>query len=229
MNVLKQTMGTFLLVIIFSPLYPNSELYKDFCEINHQTRGKNHVSLENELIQQLDGVQFMIDGISIKEMMVFIRDLLRFQQGELDKASGKHVGYYQFHGKKYGIHTLSKIEQRYPEHTGIQKELQELLIKAKYDIIEMLRPFIDQVLAMKILVLPIITEWIEKAHKPDTFLIKWTDCDGNEEEIFRATIQTMSDLDIFCSDLRQFLGDLIDNCPKGKAQFEELLKQHENK
>ncbi len=190
------------------------------------TRGNNnHVTLENELLKRIDGVTLMLDGVNIKESMVIIRDILEKQVGKLDKKTGKRVGRYKYNGAGLGIHQLVKLERDNPGNAQFTK----ILDQAKKDIITQLEPFMDQVSATQWIVLPIMKEWTEKRKRTHTFLLKWADCNGNELQMFNQNIRSLHDLDSFCTDLRIFLGDLIHNCPKGYAQFQELLKQHENK
>jgi len=185
----------------------------------------NHITLENELLKRLDGIPFMIDGLNIKESMVIIRDILDKQVGKLDKKTGKRIGRYVYNGVGYGIHQLVKFERDNPGNI----QFVELLKKAKKDIIEQLQPFVDQVGATQWIVLPIMEEWVEKRKRMHTFLLKWADCHGGDEiKVFDKNIHSLQELDSFCTDLRIFLGDLIHNCPKGYAQFKELLQQHEN-
>ncbi|MBT4856129.1 hypothetical protein HOM50_05045 [bacterium] len=191
-------------------------------------KGNDHIRLENELLRRLDGIPYMIDGINIKESMVIIRDLLEIQIGKLDKKTGKRAGRYSFKGGQLGIHYLVKSE-REKLNSAFQKELTQAFEKAKKEVKTMLQPFIDQVSATRWIVAPIMEEWTEKRKRTNTFLLKWTECKGDEIKVFNKLIGSIQDLDRFCTDLRIFLGDLIYNCPKGYAQFQDLLKQHENK
>jgi hypothetical protein len=185
-----------------------------------------HICLTCEYLKRLDGVTFMVDGYNIKEAMCFIKGLIELQLGKIDKKINQRIGNYELNGKKYGIHELAKIEKDCT-NTLIQQQLQELLKKAKLEVMDLLRPFVDVVGATRWIVTPILEEWIEKRQKTSTLLIKWKDCPGTEEVLFNKMIQSFVSLTRFCTDLRIFLGDLIHNCPKGYAQFEELLKQHE--
>ena len=201
------------------------ELYEDNPTFGVPNKGNKHVKLENTLLKKLDGIPYMIDGVNIKESMIIIRDLLEIQLGKIDRKTGKRAGRYFYKGMGYGTHYLIKFERDNPRD---KEPFKALLQQAKQDIIDQLQPFIDQVGATQWIVLPIMEEWVVKRKRNSTLLLKWADCQGEELKMFDTNILSLHELDAFCTDLRIFLGDLIYNCPKGYAQFQNLLKEHEN-
>lgn len=110
------------------------------------------------------------------------------------------------------------------------EEVQRRLMVLKDKFHETTLPFMADMDGFRKIVLDLITDSCEKRHRTNSFLMTWGKCEeGKEHESIRTNLKTFKELTVFTVDLIHFLRDLIHNCPKGYAQYEELMRQQQIK
>lgn len=164
---------------------------------------------------------FQLDSIIIKSM------------------DGNSVG---FNGTRiYKIKKLGKnLTELYYEITTVMKELisygfdlngnsEEVLQKLSFftdKLHETTLPFMSDMDGFRSIVLTLIKDSCEKRNRMNSFLLTWGKCpEGKEYESIKTNLKTFKDLQTFVGHLIHFLGDLIHSCPKGYAQYLELIKK----
>lgn len=118
------------------------------------------------------------------------------------------------------------------EHQNNLEPLQKILEQAKVDFLKITHPFMEQAHGVKWALAYLIEESCIKRGRWDSFLLKWGGAKETEEiELFNNYMNTCMRLDTFCSDLSNFITDIINSCPKGREQYLALLaekKQEKN-
>jgi hypothetical protein len=178
------------------------------------------LTFHNQVIHDLDGKIFMIDGYAIHDMLIVIRKATMMQFGQ--KNGSEFIGHYTYKNQKYSIHQLSQLE----EVTTNPDELTPLLVQAKHDFIEATQAFAKNIKTAKKLVLSLMTEFCERRNRPNSLILSWAKTNGgNEEHVFNQVITSFKVYDVFLDDLTLFLKDLINSCPKARQQYQEWQKK----
>ena len=82
----------------------------------------------------------------------------------------------------------------------------------------------------RVLVLDLIKESCKLRGCHHSFLLTWGSCpEGKELESIKTHLKTFHDFSQFNVDLINFLSDLIYSCPKGYAQFKEMIQNGHGK
>lgn len=104
--------------------------------------------------------------------------------------------------------------------------LRDCLRQVKADIQKINEPYLDQIAGTKAFLCKLVQEWCQLTGRHDSFLNDWSSVpEGGELAAFEANMKTLQDVDTFCTDLSSFFEALIGSCPKGWAQYLELVKQ----
>ena len=162
--------------------------------------------LTNGILKLIDGVPFAMDGYMIWNMTHIRYGIKRIQFGVINKETQKLDGLYLFNNEQHTLHSLAKL-------------------RVKADVLKILLPFKDKIRGAKKFLYKLVQEFCQKRGRGRSFLLQWASVEpGTEFAAFDKTMQNFKNLDDFCSDLTQFLKDVIDSCPKGWQQFLELSK-----
>lgn len=220
---------------------------------NHVHAKDEGIILDSDMIHFIDGKSFGVNAKTIKLMLQVRREMKRLLLGEQTK-SGNLEGHYLFNESLHSIRSLATIESKYEAHFYQQEEslthdignhqrelanagqqynelkhqLRALLLKVKQEFEAKLAPFAKSARGAKGQMLVLIAESCGKRHRPDSLLLKWADtAEGDEMKFFQDQIVSFRTLDQFCSDLVNFLEDLMHSCPKAMAEFKKLMdEQH---
>lgn len=209
----------------------------------HETK---ELVLTAEILRVLDGI-FL--GAADYGMMLQSRQaIMKVLYGNRTKDG--HVGTYTFGGEKHSIRTLSKMEQQLiadfkkrvqevqngtrskmatAEEDAIFQEtmqqLQELLLVVKKDFEKATAPFIEQADGGKKQMIMLIEESCQKRNRGDSLLLSWAHAKAGEEtKIFHEKVVTFEKMDLFCSDLINFISDMLRSLPKAEAQFRKAMR-----
>lgn len=133
--------------------------------------------------------------------------------------------------KQYIVDTCMYERQTAMLYTDYQVKMQALLSclpAVKHDVIMVFKPFAQYVMKTKMFMRKLIEEFCQKRGRMDSFLLEWIHIQDDQEMIavFEKSMNTFIALDAFCTDLAQFLKDVIDSCPKGWQQFLVLSQQN---
>lgn len=219
------------------------------------------IVLTSEIIHLVDGFQIPwgIDANVIKLMLHLRREIKKIQFGEQTKNGLE--GHYTFHDLHHSIRSLAILESKYEaeyyqklseynkDHNRYHQELQDLNIWynqikqqlhvcleiAKKEFEQKIAPFSKNAQGGKDQMLILIEESCKKRNRTDCFLLKWAEVEeGNETKLMHEQINTFKGMDQFCTDLVNFLEDLMNSCKKAWAQFKKTMEKeaeagHQNK
>lgn len=185
------------------------------------------IVLQTSVIKLLDGVWPAFDGDTLYKMSwLMVRYDTMLNGKVINKETKERQGLYKFNNKQYSIKELAEIEQQNKDNLKTQKELQEVLKIAKKEFLDMNRVFIKQIQSQKQFVIKIMQESCARRSVPNSYMLKWADTSfGKEEESFDQNMVNFTELGKFIFELRNFLGDLFESCPKGYAQYLEIIKK----
>lgn len=214
-----------------------------------------HAKLHSPELEALDGVPGLIDGNAIKDIMHIRKGVTEIAFGvATDKRGLERTGKYTFNGKKYGIHELAEIEKtkkkqlaaaealarrKYrgsdltsnlnklrSEYEHDMAKLNECLNKGKEDFRNLAFHFLRSIQAAKHMIVKLMKESCAQRGIKQSIMLRWGDAnDNNAAAEFDAAVKNNADFAEFLEHLRNFLGDLIDNCQRGYKQFRDWFIQ----
>ncbi len=177
---------------------------------------QEEIFLTSSALRYVDGVKNLLDGAALGLILQIRREVRKIHLGAPGKKNSL-IGCYQFEGKPYSIRTLTILEQ---QNNAYKEKLITLFDKIKKDFEAIVDPFLESARGAKEYMIQLIEEFCKKRNRTDSFILEWAETDdGDESEIFNARITSFKDLDIFCTDLADFLAVLARSCQKAKAQL----------
>ena len=180
------------------------------------------IILTSPVIHLVDGKSFGINDIVIGWMLQMRQKVKKIFLG--DQVNGKLVGRYTYNGKKYTARDLVAIESQTNDPSYNPVELREILEHVKQDLEGNFAPFISHAQGAKDQMVMLINESCTLRNRHDSLLPKWGEAkEGNELVFFRDQITNFKALDQFCTDLTNFLEDIMRSCPKAWGQFEKKM------
>ena len=187
----------------------------------------NAIVLQTSVIRLLDGVWPAFDGDTFYKMSWLIVKLDMMINGKIiNKETKERQGVYTLNNKLYAIKSLAKFEQQNLQDQQLQQQLQTLLKVVKIEFIDINKVFIKQIQGHKQFIVKIMQESCQRRDIPNSFMLRWADTPfGQEEDSFDKNMKTFVELNRFLIELRNFLGDLFESCPKGYAQYLEIIKK----
>lgn len=184
------------------------------------------ISLNPDIIAIIDGKSIGIYGELVGAVYKIARDIQAMQLGKFTPQG--RIGMYLFRNQQHSIHSLATMEQQCiinQDEQGI-KDIQELLIKIRQEFYAVVSPFLGQAQAAKGPMYLLISESCTKRNRPDSLLLDWAKSTEDESIALQKAITKFELFDQFCTDLVNFLGDLLHSCPKARAQFEQLKEEY---
>jgi len=183
------------------------------------THNDHTITLESSVIKVADGS--FINADKIEFMKKLRRVLLSIILGE-QLPNGQRSG--------NGIQSLMVVEQeleQMPKTADViakQITLGEKLIQAKANFVIHSHEFMDSGRGAKNILIILIQEDCQKRNHPNSLLLEWAKTrEGYETTMFEQRITTFQEYYHFCTDLANFLLDLIHSCPKAEAQFRDRV------
>jgi hypothetical protein len=191
------------------------------------TQASNAIVLQTSVIRLLDGVWPAFDGDTFYKMSWLIVKLDAMINGKIiNKETKERQGAYTLNNKLYAIKSLAELEQQNLQDQQLQQQLQDLLKVVKKEFIDINKVFIKQIQGHKQFIVKIMQESCQRRDIPNSFMLRWADTPfGQEEDSFDKNMKTFVELNRFLIELRNFLGDLFESCPKGYAQYLEIIKK----
>ena len=204
-------------------------------QTNTRSQAQTRIPLKSNILKLIDGTFLNADSIAM--MMQFKRLLQSIRVGNRS-ASGNIIGRYVLNNTSYGTIQLAEQEaelmskfqssniNNYQECKNYQDDsqwlaLQELLVQAKHDFIEISSQFRAIACGAKEYITTLIKESCKHRDRSNSMLIQWTESPSDaEDQLFDASIKTFGEFEQFCIDLGHFFDDLIESCPRAHAQFE---------
>ncbi len=179
---------------------------------------KNDPLLTNPILKGTDGL--LITKIHIENMLWLIKEIKNVHGGsfKLNDAgepdplkTGKHHDIV-FRGKKQTMSALVTLEAQSSLFSHAEKtEFTRLFHQVKDYAEKVNNVLLDDARGTHEFMMELIKEWCVKYQRPDSELLKWDK--GTETDHYRRTVTTFKKLQIFSSDLMNFLACLIKSCP----------------
>jgi hypothetical protein len=72
---------------------------------------KEKIMLTNSILKRIDGVPYMMDGATIRDILHVRREGRKIHYGLPNKQTRKMEGKYTYQGERYSIHQLAEIER----------------------------------------------------------------------------------------------------------------------
>lgn len=218
--------------------------------IKEQGQSISGIVLTSNIISLIDGVPWAVNANTIKLMLHVRREIRKIQFGDL-KPDGDFEGHYLFNGQKLSLRQLALIESSYEtdyykkddelhrsktrcpqdftslelQYAQAKQELRTCLEQAKNEFELKMAPFEKNIRGTKSQIVVLIEESCRKRKSPDSILLQWADIEeGKEIEVVRKQIVTFKAFDQFCTDLVNFLEDIMHSCPKAWTQFKKLME-----
>lgn len=217
---------------------------------NHANTADQHILLRSPIVEFVDGKSIGIDATVIRLMLQVRGEIKKILFGK--RASNGHFeGLFNYEGHMCSVRQLSTLETKYeldfkqkeaeyvknlPHDTIKLEELRSGYTKLKHKmsaVFELAKkefkgkitPFAKNARGAKHQMLMLIEESCIKRNRNTCLLLKWADVDEqNEMHFFDEKVLSFKDLDQFCIDLANFLGDLMHSCPKAMSQYEQAKK-----
>lgn len=198
-------------------------LYNTIIKADHYNLGERSEMLEST-IAFLDGHHGRIDG-EIFGLMASVRQKIQtLVFGVRDTINkNKRVGQYLFKGTAYTVHELVTLEETYHN----DPEFITLLEQVKIDFENLVSQFISSARGTKQYLIHLIEESCKRRNRMDSILLTWADAkEEDETALFKTQVTSFKELNLFCSDLMNFLEDLMVSCPKAMGQFKALRDKY---
>ena len=167
--------------------------------------------IEHRVINKLDGIKYAMDGIAVKniwEVLIKIKDMMN-RQFTVGTTTGN-------------ITEISKLEiAADPE---IIDQINIINKKLKKDFVKATFKFIAEIQASKHLIFELMKASCDHKNITNrTLLMRWAQIDGDEEHMFDITVTTITQMELFLSDLYSFLFDLLCSCPRACNMFKKEM------
>jgi hypothetical protein len=182
---------------------------------------EHEIKLESPVIKIADGS--FINADKIEFMRKFRRTLLTLILGE-ESSNGQRKG--------DGLQALAHMEQELdqlpatPATNAKKIALEEELTRLKAFFIVHSHEFMESGRGAKNILIVLIQEDCEKRNRPESLLLEWAKTkEGHETTMFEQRINSFHDYYHFCTDLVNFLLDLIHSCPKAENQFKDRVSK----
>lgn len=183
----------------------------------------NGIKLNSPILAVIDGLSGVLDEHTIHKTLYVRQELMKLQYGILDKNK-KRQPQHLFQGRLYTLKQLVKLEKENPK---LNQELSKVLNKIREDFIKITAPFIAESRGAKPQMMILITESCKARNRMNSLLLHWQE--DNEKENLMKTANTIKIFDTFCTDLTNFLKDLVKSCPKAFNKFKDWQARQKNK
>jgi len=198
------------------------------CFDDFLTRGADdhHVKLESPVIKFIDGKSFGINGERFGMILQIRKRVKEILFG--DVANSQTVGRYTFNNAKHSIHTLAQIESQIlaENDPALMAQYKQVLLQALRDFNHKVQAFMEHARGAKSQMTALITESCHKRDRMDSYLLKWSEAkEGEEDKQFIHDVTAFAFFDTFCTDLVNFLEDLLRACPIAQSQFIQRLEE----
>lgn len=182
--------------------------------------------LKDPVIHLIDGMTIGINGQKIGFMLQIRRKIQIMQYGtKITDNPPVLQGTYTFESKLYSIHELAQLESE--KNIVDSDELKQVLMIAKKEFVKEIMSFMGMARDFKNYITRLIDESCKRRNRKNSELRRWSAAkDGSEEKQFHEDIQDFKTFNLFCTDLSNFLEDLVHSCPKGQKQLQQMIASH---
>ena len=192
-------------------------------------KGQEKILLTAPGLDFIDGKSFGINKYVIANIRHIGIEIKKLQVGSKKKDSTTLGGSYEYNGKHFTLKELVELEKNSSasERTALHNALLE---NAKNSISSITEPFIQNANDIKEYMVTLIEESCRKRDRSDSLLLQWAlQKKGSELEYFKNSLVSFATVDTFCSDLLNFLDDLVHSCPKARKEYKEFVEKLNHK
>lgn len=213
---MKKTLYVLLCLLQISQLnYANSG--------HHTKTPLEKIKFENAILKLIDGMPFCMDGDNIKKVVILTAVFKHMLYG-IDPKTKKNNPRYHFRNSELSVAELTSIEANNPSAED-RIELAATLDEAINDLYKQVTPFLIDAHNSLEYNLVLVEEWMEKTGRMDTNLYDIHHVQEDELAYLQQRMKSFESLSILLEDLISYFESLIHSCPKGVAQFKEIMKK----
>lgn len=165
--------------------------------------------INHSVIKKLDGIRYAMDTTAVTniwEVLAKIKDLMN-RQFTVGTTTGN-------------ISQLSKLEEL--QDPAILQQLEVINKSLKQEFVRATFKFIGDIQASKHLIFELMKSSCDHRKITNrTLLMRWAQIEGDEEKMFDITVSSLSQMELFLSDLFTFLFDLLGSCPRACNMFKK--------
>jgi hypothetical protein len=194
---------------------------------------------KNIILLQKGGKKSDIEGVYKK---------YNLQEAKLDItkinwSSKEKSGLFYFDGDYWSLEDLVKLEKNIEQkhqtarknndneaiahYQKYKEQMRELFSTTVLRIFEKFSAiYLEEIKVGKKYMVKLIKRWSEIRSRNDSELLRWDQIANNEHAELKKRITSFKEFDVFLSDLRLLLADLIQNCPKSYSQYLERRKNN---
>lgn len=182
--------------------------------------------LTNPILKGTDGI--LITKTHIENMLWLIKEIKNVHGGtlkinELGEPDPLRTGIHHdivFRGQKQSMNALVALEAKSTSFPPQEKAEFEALFQLVKDYAEKVNNvLLDDARGTHEFMIELIKEFCHKYHRPDSELLKWHK--GSETDHYRRTVNSFKKLQLFSSDLMNFLACLIKSCPVALQAYKD--------
>jgi hypothetical protein len=178
---------------------------------------------DQESIKHFDAVKLGhttigIDGSIIHDMLWVIDITNSIQDGTPHHDTQHTVKKYYFENKPYSLQELVALETQHFLKDEQLLALQKTLNTVKEDIKLNIISFMQQ-LVVKAVSHTLIEQWAEQSERQESLLKIWIATDKNSFDQVFNDIKSAEELNLFLTDLKNFLSQVIISCPRAWKEF----------
>ena len=182
------------------------------------------IIIDSKVFMFMDG--FELGDNSVHKAHIFIGKIRDLLLGKKD-ATGKTVGLIPFKNQLKCLKDIVEIENNDTnslDSPDLQKALQKSMNLFAIMSEENLRE--TKGAATKAMTTELIKTWSNQRNLPNTLLLEWSKVEeGQEQEHFRQIITNFIEFDHFLEDLKIFLKDFMNSCPKSLNNYKTVLME----
>ncbi len=185
--------------------------------------------LENTRIQKFDELKVGhstvgIDGALIHDMLWVIDMINSIQHGTQQHNTLRSTKKYSFEGCHCTLEQLADKESD-TKYLYKKTDIHDTLNMVKQDFNETVTHFMQQ-LIVKTVICDAIDEWCEKSNRNNSLLKIWATTNKEEFDVVYHSITSAASLNLFLTDLKDFLTDVIHSCPRAWNDFLEHKEEY---
>lgn len=204
------------------------------------TPQQDPITLNPIITGLIDGQSFGITGELVGAIYKIVRDVQILQIGR-NTQKGRIGPKFTVDDQAHTIKELADLEKSISlalhSNTPQQREtllaqqetVKSLLKEAKQKFSAIVAPFLAHARGAKEPMFMLISESCTKRNRLNSLLFTWAKSTEDEMVCFDKSVTSFALFDEFCTDLTNFLGDLLQSCPKARAKFEQLKADYMKK
>lgn len=177
------------------------------------------INLTHPALEAVDGRSPGLNDASIIDCLQ-VRGLINeLIHGKPDPKTRTFKKGYSFNGQLVSLEDLVQLEidGTMTPHNRLYQDFRNCLQAMRNTFIDFTKPLLGEAEIARKTNMHLIEEWCKKSNRTDSLLLHWGKID-EKEALEKASAQEFYS---FCIDLKNFLHDLMFNCPKARELFKQ--------